>query len=175
MALSKEQTELIIALVKKGDLSNVAISKQVGCSESAVRTTIKKNGTVKNEIKDLANEEVQSIIIQNEIKTRKNELTSKERDIYNDVFVDLKTSLGVFNNSTLDNQYLINKAQHQIKNQIESDEDMAIEHLPNLMAISKVTETNRKQILGVTEAYKPEEEEENTKYNNLNDFYGDVS
>jgi len=171
VALSEEQVELIIALVKKGDLSNVAISKQVCCSESAVRTTIKKSGAIKNEIKDLAKEEVQSIIIQNEIKTRKNELTRKERDIYNDVFIDLKTSLGVFNNSTLDNQHLINKAQSQIKNQIEADEEMAIEHLPNLMAISKVTETNRKQILGATETYKQEKKEESTKYQNINDFY----
>lgn len=48
MALSQTKIDLIIALVKKGGMSNVEVSKEVGCSESAVRTTIKKqkhNGT----------------------------------------------------------------------------------------------------------------------------------
>lgn len=87
MALKQDKIDLIIALVKKGGLSNVQISKKVGCSESAVRTTIKKNAVERNEITNLAKDEVQSIIIQNEIQKRKNELNSVEKTIYDAVLL----------------------------------------------------------------------------------------
>ena len=44
MALSDAQKDEISLLVKLGKLSNRAIGKKVGCSESAVRVYIKKNG-----------------------------------------------------------------------------------------------------------------------------------
>jgi len=82
MALKKEQIENIIALAKQGELSNVGIAKKVGCSESAVRTTIKKYGVKKNEMKELAKNEVAIHIMENQIKTKKNEFNEKERALY---------------------------------------------------------------------------------------------
>lgn len=87
MALSKEKISLAIALLKKGGMSNIAISKKVGCSESAIRTIAKKHGVKKNEITSLAKEEVDTIIKQNEIKTRKNELSELEKTIYDEVLI----------------------------------------------------------------------------------------
>lgn len=113
MALKKEQIEHIVALVKKGGLSNVAISKEVGCSESAVRTTIKKNNVIKNEIADLAKDEVQSIIMQDEIKTRKNELTNKERDMYDKVLITEIQSQNLALNA---NHLLLKKIHENIDN-----------------------------------------------------------
>ena len=164
MALKPDQIESIVALVKAGKLSNVKIAEEVGCSESAVRTTIKKYGVQKNEINELAKIEVQSIIIQNEIKTRKNELTRKERDQYNDSFLeeyDAAKALGMFNNSTVDNQMLIDQAQNEVLRYINEDRAeakekgrssyAAMEQLPNLLAIGKGTEQNRKQLFGTTQ------------------------
>ena len=41
--------------------------------------------------------------------------------------------------------------------QFSKNEEMALLQLPNILAIAKITETNRKQILGATETYTPKE------------------
>ena len=175
MALSKEQKELIIALVKKGDLSNVKIAQQVGCSESAVRTTIKKNGTVKNEIKDLAKDEVQSIIIQNGIKTRKNELTSKERDMYDKVLITEAQSQNLALNA---NHLLLEKIYNSLEDGTKDEKVSVVSGMQNIEpvrhnatdfnqfanAIQKTTDS-----LGITQRHAPKTTIENTnaQQNNL--------
>lgn len=166
MALSDEQVQNIIALVKVGGKSNVQIGKEVGCGESAVRTTVKKYNVIKNEIKDLALLEVHTIVkedevkkTRNEIKTRKNDLSIKEQNVYNDVFIDLKTSLGIFNDATTQNQYLVN----QIQASIASKEELTTEDIFDVGALSKITEGNRKQILGATTSFTPAPEKDLNK------------
>ena len=168
MALSKEQKELIIALVKKGGLSNVQISKKVGCSESAVRTTIKKYGVVRNEITDLAKTEVQSILIQNEIKTRKNELTSKERDIYDRVLLEEAQSKNLALNA---NHLLLEKIYESLEDgtkdekiqvgagiqQIEPIRHNSTDFNQFASAIQKATDS-----LGITNRHAPKTEINNT-------------
>ena len=48
MALSQAQKDIIALELKKGDLSNRSIAKLAVCSESAVRTLLKKAGIKKN-------------------------------------------------------------------------------------------------------------------------------
>ena len=112
MALSQTKIDLIIALVKKGGMSNVEVSKEVGCSESAVRTTIKKYDVKKNEITDLAKDEVQSIIIQDEIKKRKNELNEVEKTIYDKVLITEVQSQNLALNT---NNLLLEKIHNNIE------------------------------------------------------------
>ena len=87
MALKQHQIEEIIALVKKGGISNVQIGDKVGCTESTVRRIIKKHSVQKDEIGDLAKMEVQSIIIQQEIKSKKNDLNELEKELYDEVLL----------------------------------------------------------------------------------------
>lgn len=112
MALSKDQITHIIALAKIGDLSNIAIGKEVGCGESAVRTTLKKNNVKKNELKELAQAEVQNIIIENEIKTRKNELNEFEKNEYDKLLLTEAQSSNLVMNAA---QLLVNKMTDSIK------------------------------------------------------------
>lgn len=156
MALSETQKDSIRVHVKVGELSNRAIAKEVGCSESAVRTLIKKEGIIKNAINALAIEDVQNVIKAKEIKTQKSALNNAELNAYNEVYTDLAIAMNVFNNSALQNQSLINTAQNVIERMAKQDEDEALLQLPNLLAISKITESNRKQLLGNTETYKPD-------------------
>lgn len=168
MALKKEQIELIIALVKKGSLSNVEISKKANCSESAVRTTIKKYGVKKNEITDLAKSEVQSILIQNEIKTRKNELTRKERDIYDRVLLEEAQSKNLALNA---NHMLLEKIYNSLEDgtkdekinvgagvqQIEPVRHNATDFNQFASAIQKTTDN-----LGITDRHAPKIDINNT-------------
>ena len=161
MATTEKQKEDIRVLVKVGDLSNVQIGKKVGVSEKTVRNLIAKEGLVKSEIKDLARREITNTIIGNEIKSEKSELSTKQMEAYNETYIDLAKNIDMFNNATVKHQRLINKAQDAIGVLVEDDNDELIEHLPNLMAIGKMTETNRKQLYGVTETYKPVVEDDN--------------
>jgi len=168
MATSEEQKEQIRALVSVGDLSNVEIGKQIGVSEKTVRNLIKKEGLVKSEIKKLVEREITNTIIGNEIKSEKSELSPKQKEAYNEVYLTMAQGLNLFNNSTLENQELVNMAQDELREQIGDDRALAVAHLPNLMAISKTTEGNRKQLFGATETYKQKddnsiESKDNTK------------
>ena len=87
MALSKEQISLIKLHVKEGKLSNIKIGEAVGCKEATIRRTIKKYGLKKDEINELAKAEIQNIIIQDEIKTRKDELSPIERRSYDEALI----------------------------------------------------------------------------------------
>jgi len=158
MALNQSQKEEIVALFKQGNLSNIKIGQIVGCSESAVRTTVKNAGAIKNELTELAHDEIANTIKGNEIKTRKNELTRKEREIYDETFISLSTHLNLFNSAVINNQLLVNRAHNEIIKEIENPDIAvtALDHLPNIMAASKITETNRKQLYGVTETYVPD-------------------
>lgn len=162
MALSSKQQEQINVLVKKGGLSNRAIAKEVNCSESAVRTYIKKNGIEKNAIKDLAEREITNTIIGEKINAEKNALNNAEKKAYQEVLFTMQEGLNLFNNSTFKHQALVNQAQEAIEVLTKDNDVELIDQLPNLMAIGKMTETNRKQILGVTETYKHKEESEDT-------------
>ena len=180
MALSKEKIELIIALVKKGGLSNVAISKEVGCSESAVRTTIKNHDVKKNEITDLAKEEVQSIIIQDEIKKRKNELNEVEKTIYDEV---LLTEVQSHNLALNTNHLLLQKINNNIesgKKQVvmkvkeyskengssESLDSIDIEHdSSDFLNLAKAIQTTTDN-LGITQRHAPKQDINVAQQNN---------
>jgi len=161
MALSSEQKEQIRALVSVGDLSNVQIGDEVGTSEKTVRNLIAKEGLVKSEIKDLVKREITNTIIGNEIKSEKSELSPKQKEAYDEVLITMSQSMNLFNNATIDNQLLVNQAQDHIKQAVEDNPEMILDHLPNLMAAGKMTETNRKQLLGLTEPYKAPKEDAN--------------
>lgn len=158
MALSIEQREQIIALYKQGNLSNVAIAKKVGCGETAVRRIIKEVKAEKGEIKHLAEREVQNIIIGNEIEKRKGEFTKAEKRAYQEELLTMSEALNLFNNSAVETQLLANDALNEIKQGILDNTTTALDNLPNILGITKITESNRKQMVGITETYKPKEE-----------------
>lgn len=175
MALSKDQREQITALFKKGGLSNVKIAKEVGCSESAVRVLVKKLGAEKNEITNLAKQEITNTIIANEINEKKNEFNDAEKRAYQEVFTSMSEGLNLFNNSAVKNQSLLNHAQDAILESAKEkdgsiDGSMLVGQLPNILAISKGTESNRKQILGNTETYKPEPDSTNKDENTIEGY-----
>jgi len=175
MALSETKKEEILALFKQGNMSNVQIGKIVGCGESAVRTTVKKAGAIKNEITDLVHEEIVNTIKGNEIKTRKSELTRKEREVYDDTFISLSSHLNLFNSAAIA-QLLVNQAHEDIIKDIKDKKNTitALDHLPNIMATSKITETNRKQLYGVTETFKHKEEEDGTPQTTTIQYIEDI-
>lgn len=175
MALQEHQKEKIRSLVKTGELSNVQIAKEVGTHEKTIRNMIKKEGLVKSEFQDLAKREITNTIIGNEIKSEKAELSPTERDAYEEVLITKTQGLNLFNNTAIENQELVFKAQQTIKELIKEDPTGAalLEHLPNLMAIGKMTETNRKQLLGTTEAgtLKGSSSADESSVKDFNDFY----
>jgi len=92
MALSEEQIALIKLHVKEGKLSNVKIGEAVGCKEATVRRIVKKYGLKKDEINELAKAEIENIIIQDKIKTRKDELSTIERRSYDEALLEVAVS-----------------------------------------------------------------------------------
>jgi len=164
MALTAKQEEQIIALVKVGELSNRAIGKEVGCSESTVRRIAKEQEVEKGKIAQLVNEEITNTIMHEKITLEKNALNPTEKRMYDKLHFDMTTALEMFNNSTLQNQELLDMAQEGILESVTNqdgtvDKQFLAGQLPNLLAIGKGTETNRKQILGATESYKPKEDD----------------
>ncbi len=174
MALSNKQIEQASLLIKLGELSNRAIAKEVGCSESAIRVLAKKYGVEKNAINTLAEQEVVNTIIGNEIKTQKTQLNNAERKAYDKAFFTLSESVNLFTDATIDNQLLTNQAQDYIKQKALDNPELILDYLPNLMAIGKMTETNRKSILGLTEPYKPPTVEDETIGNTTVVYQEDV-
>lgn len=158
MALTIKQKEQIIALLKVGELSNRAIAKEVGCSESVVRTIVKDRDIARGKITQLVDEEITNTIMHEKIASEKNALNPIEKRMYDKLYHDKTTVLNMFNNATIENQEIANSIQGQIAKKIEDAPEIGFQHLPNLMAINKITESNRKQIFGITEAYKPKEE-----------------
>ena len=78
--------------------SNRAIAKEAECSESAVRTFIKKlieEGVEKNALNALAEREVHTTIIQDEINEKKSALTNAEKNAYNEVFNTKKKTIDI--------------------------------------------------------------------------------
>lgn len=131
MALRLDQKEIIRILVKSdyydavhnpSGLSNRAIAKEANCSESAVRTLIRKEGLEKNAINALAKTEAQTIIIQDEIKERKNAFSDAEKNAYQGVLDTAKQTIEIASNF-----------QKQIGHRQEAD-TMAIEALISLKA-----------------------------------------
>jgi len=153
MAHSQESWDNAKALFMKGDSLSV-ISKETGISRGQIGKKANKEGWGKETITTLAKAEIENTIIGNEIKRQKETLNDTERDTYNNVFISLSSHLNLFNSSTIENQHIVNKAQQAIRERVDNNIEEAIEHLPNIMAISKVTETNRKQLYGVTETFK---------------------
>jgi len=87
MALSQDKIDLIIALVKKGGMSNRAIALEVGCGNKVVGQIIKKYDVQKDTIATLVNDEVDTIIKQDEIKATKATMNETEKAIYNEAFL----------------------------------------------------------------------------------------
>jgi hypothetical protein len=120
VALSLEQKEQIRILVKsdykteanQAGLSNRAIAKQVGCSESAVRTLIKNESLEKNAINALAKREVQNIINTKEIENEKNALKNAEKNAYDKVLLNEVQSLNLALNT---NHLLLQKIHENIE------------------------------------------------------------
>ena len=165
MALTAKQEEQIVALLKVGELSNRAIAKEVGCAESTVRRVAKDQEVEKGKIAQLVNDEITNTIMHKKIEQEKGALNHTEKRMYDKLYFDMTTALEMFNSSTLKNQELLDMAQEGILESVTNqdgtiDKQFLAGQLPNLLAISKGTETNRKQILGNTEAYKPKEEKE---------------
>lgn len=154
MAMTESTKDKIRTLVKVGKLSNVEIGKEVSVNEKSVRNLINKEGLKKSEITELVKRDIANTIIGNEIKSEKSELNPSESEAYNEVYISLSYHLNLFNSATIENQQIINTAQKAIKDKVQDNDDLAIEQLPNLMAIGKMTETNRKQLYGITETYK---------------------
>lgn len=167
MAISKELWDKARLLFEHGESLN-EIAKQTGINKSTISKKAKEFGWAKNEKSTLVDQEVQTIIMQDEINRQKSTLNSTELQYHNKQVIE-KVNLELektrkFDNSTLMNQELVNLAQEGILESVTNqdgtvDKQYLATQLPNLMAISKVTETNRKQLFGTTEAYKPKEEE----------------
>jgi hypothetical protein len=165
MALTAKQKEEIVALLKVGELSNRAIAKEIGCSESIVRTIAKKQEIERGKIAQLVDEEITNTIMQEKIVQEKSALNSTEKRMYDKLYLDKTNTLNMFNDSTITNQELLNMAQEGVLEAVSDsngnvDKVHLATQLPNLLAIGKGTETNRKQLFGTTEAYKPKEEAE---------------
>lgn len=158
MALSKHKQELLEVLVAKGELSDRAIAKEVGCDPKTVRNYISNLDLEKSSLSSLAKEDITNTIKGNEIDAKKSSLNPHQRKAYDEVYITMAQSLNLFNNATIDNQLLVNQAQEHIKQIVKDNPDMVLDHLPNLMATGKMTETNRKQLLGITETHKQKEE-----------------
>jgi hypothetical protein len=92
--LTDDQLNIIRAAIGKGD-STYRAAEQAGCSESAARKAAKTHGFVKNALKTLVHEELDTIIIEDEVKERKsaikrtkNALSAHERDVYDRLFLE---------------------------------------------------------------------------------------
>ena len=160
MALNKQKQELLEVLVAKGDMSDRAIAREVKCDPKTVRNYIDKLDLEKSSLSSLAKEDIANTIKGNEIDTKKSSLNPHQRKAYDEVYITMSQSLNLFNNATIDNQLLTNQAQEHIKQCVADNPETILDHLPNLMATGKMTETNRKQILGITESHKQKEEQQ---------------
>ena len=147
MAISQDIWDKAKALFMTGD-SLSKIATVTGISKGAIGKKANKEGWNKETITTLVNAEVTNIIYAKTIRDEKRQLNETERDTYNKEFISLSHSLGLFQNSTQKNQQAINKIQEDIL------KDASREDLFDLATISKITETNRKQLFGITEAFK---------------------
>lgn len=145
------------------------IHKETGIDRSTISKKSKAENWVKNDEKStLVNKEVLTIIMQDEINQQKSTLNQHELNYHNRQVlerVNLEREKILFDNDTIDNQSLVRKAQLEISKLVEIDPRAILDNLPNLMAIGKMTETNRKQLFGNTETFKPKEEASEEKQN----------
>jgi len=104
VALTLSQKEIIRVAVKSdyydavnnpNGMSNRKIASKAGCSESAVRTLIRKEGLEKNAINALAKADAHTTIIQEEIGIQKNALNNAEKNAYDAVFKDAKQTIQI--------------------------------------------------------------------------------
>ena len=104
MALTLSQKETIRVAVKSNyydavnnpnGMSNRTIAKKAGCSESAVRTLIRKEDLEKNAINALAKVDAHTTIIQEEIGIQKHALNNAEKNAYDAVFKDAKQTIQI--------------------------------------------------------------------------------
>jgi len=133
------------------------IQKETGISKGSVSKKAKKDGWEKAEKATLVNDEVQNIIKQNEIATQKATLGNPELHFHNmEVYkaLDKANAINMFDGATLVNQEAVNTIQKEMRERGYVEDD-----LYSLGAISKITETNRKQLFGITEPFKGKEED----------------
>jgi len=163
MAIKKEIWDKARLLFEHGKSLN-EISDTTGINKSSVSKKSKTEKWVKfNEKSTLVLSEVDTILKQDEINQQKSTLNQQELNFHNSEVhkaISKANMLNMFDNETIKNQEITNKAQKAISDKIEANSDEAIEHLPNIMAISKITEVNRKQLYGNTETYAPGKKED---------------
>lgn len=174
MALSETQINLITALVKKGDLSNRQIAKEIGCSESAVRTWIRKNGVEKNALRNLAKEEISNIINAKEIEEKKNALSPIEKTHYTHVLLEEAQANNLYLNV---NQKILSTIMDALENgtkdmKINSGDGMQtiqpMRHEPSdLVALARAAQTATDS-LGITQRHAPKSENNVAVQNNIN-------
>ena len=156
MALTEYQKDVIRSEIGIGT-SNREAARKAGCGESAVRVLIKKEGIEKNAINALAEKQVQTTIIQDELDEAKSALGKAQRNALENAVVDLKQQMNIFNNATVKHQKIINTAADLIGELAEGDRTKAIEQLPNMLGIITATEKNRRQLFGVTQQQDQEQ------------------
>lgn len=167
MAISKELWDKAKLLFEHGKSLN-EIAKETGINKSTISKKAKELEWAKHEKSTLVNDEVNTILMQNEINQQKSTLNQQDLQYHNQQVVE-KVSLELikrdtFDSSTIQNQELLNLAQEGVLEAVTNedgslDKQYLATQLPNLLAIGKGTETNRKQLFGITEAYKAKEEE----------------
>ncbi|MCD6433570.1 MAG: hypothetical protein J7L21_05975 [Sulfurimonas sp.] len=157
MAISQDIWDKAKALFEMGkSLSDIA--KETGISKGQISKKSKVEVWKKETMKQLVSLDVHNTINANEIRKQKETLNATQQEVYNQEFISLSHSLGLFQNSTQKNQQAINKIQDEIL------EDASREDLFDLAAISKITETNRKQLFGITEAFKDDTSDEDEEF-----------
>jgi len=134
------------------------IAKQTGINKGNISKKSKADEWVKNDNKaTLVNSEVFTILMQDEINEQKATLNKPELNLHNNQVlekVNLERERELFNNDTVDNQSIVREAQKQVLQLIQDNPLSLLDNLPNVMALGKMTETNRKQLFGITEPLK---------------------
>jgi len=166
MAINWEQVRILFEYGK----SLNEISKETGVNKGSISKKAKKEGWEKSGKATLVKQEVDTILMQKEIATQKATLSNPELQQHNKEVheaINKAEILNMFDNTTVKNQVAINKIQDRIVNKEELGED----DIMSLGSLSKITETNRKQILGNTDTYKKDTKEEEETRSGVGELY----
>lgn len=177
MAISEEIWSKAKLLFEHGK-SLTEISNTTAINRSTISKKSKAENWTKFDKKStLVLREVDTILQQEEINHEKSTLNQQQLNFHNkEVYkaINKANILNMFDNATASNQMLFNQAHKEILEDIQNENNKvtAIDHLPNLLAISKGTESNRKQLYGVTDTYKPDtKQDEKKKRIGMGDLY----
>lgn len=167
MAIDKKLWDKAKLLFEHGESLN-EISKQTGIYKGTISKKATKEGWEKSEKSTLVEEEIHTLLMQDEINQKKSTLSNLELQHHNQKVIEgisREIAQKVFDRSTMKNQDLLDMAQEGIIESVTNedgtiDKQFLTTQLPNILAISKGTESNRKQLLGATETYTPKPEGE---------------